>query len=269
MNNNIRGNNNNRRRGRGNNRSQGGSQLNRIDSRARGNAPQMLEKYRKLAQDASLNGDRVQAEYYLQFADHYFRVIADSRSPKDEMRPRRDNERGQDSAGDGGEDDFRRRDDRFDDDRFGDDSDTAESSGNNDYPPTGNPFTRDNRGERGDRPDRPERAERPERVVRSENADRPERAERPENADRPERLERPERGDPNRRELRRPRKPRDNASEDDSAPVLDPSILPPAIGVGANESDATETAEVPKPRRRTRRPRTDGDEGGEALEQVG
>src|SRR5688500_15222499 len=59
-NNNNRG--SNRRRGRGNNnRQQGGNQGNRIDSRARGNAPQMLEKYRKLAHDASLNGDRVQA----------------------------------------------------------------------------------------------------------------------------------------------------------------------------------------------------------------
>ena len=83
--------NNNRRRGRGSsNRPQGGSpqQLNRIDSRARGNAPQLLEKYRKLAQDAHLNGDRVQAEYYLQFADHYFRVTADSRVRTDEQRPR-------------------------------------------------------------------------------------------------------------------------------------------------------------------------------------
>src|SRR5690606_8657641 len=83
--------NNNRRRGRGNNRGPGGGiQGNRIDSRARGNAPQMLEKYRKLAHDASLNGDRVQTEYYLQFADHYFRVVADSRSQKDEQRPRRE-----------------------------------------------------------------------------------------------------------------------------------------------------------------------------------
>lgn len=82
--------NNNRRRGRGNNRSQGGgNQLNRIDSRARGNAPQLLEKYKKLAHDASLNGDRVQAEYYLQFADHYFRVIADSRASKEDGRPPR------------------------------------------------------------------------------------------------------------------------------------------------------------------------------------
>src|SRR5688572_32583019 len=82
--------NNNRRRGRGNNRGGqggGGSQGNRIDSRARGNAPQMLEKYRKLAHDASLNGDRVQTEYYLQFADHYFRVVADSRTQRDDGRP--------------------------------------------------------------------------------------------------------------------------------------------------------------------------------------
>jgi len=90
LNNNRGNNNNNRRRGRTNNRPQGGGgqQLNRIDSRARGNAPQMLEKYRKQAQDAHLNGDRVQAEYYLQFADHYFRVIADSRVRPEDQRPR-------------------------------------------------------------------------------------------------------------------------------------------------------------------------------------
>lgn len=89
--------NNNRRRGRGNNRGGqgGGNQGNRIDSRARGNAPQMLEKYKKLAHDASLNGDRVQTEYYLQFADHYFRVIADMRAQKEDQRPRRDNDREQ------------------------------------------------------------------------------------------------------------------------------------------------------------------------------
>ena len=91
MNNSNRG--NNRRRGRGNNRQGGGGgqQLNRIDSRARGNAPQLLEKYRKLAHDAHLNGDRVQEEYYLQFADHYFRVIADQRQRQEEQRaPRQD-----------------------------------------------------------------------------------------------------------------------------------------------------------------------------------
>src|SRR6187401_1170711 len=86
--------NNNRRRGRGNNRGGqgggGGNQGNRIDSRARGNAPQLLEKYRKLAHDAHLNGDRVTEEYYLQFADHYFRVIADTRQRQEDQRQRRD-----------------------------------------------------------------------------------------------------------------------------------------------------------------------------------
>lgn len=85
---------NNRRRGRNNNRNQGGSNSgNRIDSRARGNAPQLLDKYKKLAQDAQHNGDRVQAEYYLQFADHYFRVIADNKARQDEARSKRDEER--------------------------------------------------------------------------------------------------------------------------------------------------------------------------------
>jgi hypothetical protein len=79
----------------------------------------MLEKYKKLAHDASLNGDRVQTEYYLQFADHYFRVIADTRSQKDEQRPRRE-DREQDEFGetDGDyEDNANRRDrERRDDD---------------------------------------------------------------------------------------------------------------------------------------------------------
>ncbi|MGX7951476.1 DUF4167 domain-containing protein [Tsuneonella sp. HG249] len=98
--------NQNRRRGRGN-RQQGGGNQNRIDSRARGNAPQMFDKYKKLAQDAAHNGDRVQAEYYLQFADHYFRVIADNKARMDEQRggPRRD-ERDFNAEEEGEDDDF-------------------------------------------------------------------------------------------------------------------------------------------------------------------
>ncbi|GGC08345.1 hypothetical protein GCM10011494_28780 [Novosphingobium endophyticum] len=96
---------NNRRRGRGGNRQQGGQQTNRIDSRARGNAPQMLEKYKKLAHDAHLNGDRVQEEYYLQFADHYFRVIADQKQRQEEARqPRRDDRSQDDRSQDYGDD---------------------------------------------------------------------------------------------------------------------------------------------------------------------
>ena len=54
-----------------------------------------MEKYKTLARDAQLAGDRVQTEYYLQYADHYFRVLEENRSRFEEQnqrRPRRDDE---------------------------------------------------------------------------------------------------------------------------------------------------------------------------------
>jgi hypothetical protein len=69
---------------------------NRQDNRQRGNAAQLLEKYKAMARDSQLAGDRVQTEYYLQYADHYFRVLEDSRSRFEQQdaqrRPRRDDE---------------------------------------------------------------------------------------------------------------------------------------------------------------------------------
>jgi len=81
-----------RRRGRGGQRGQnlGGQPGNRQDNRQRGNAAQLLEKYKSMARDAQLAGDRVQTEYYLQFADHYFRVLGESRARFEDQRPRRD-----------------------------------------------------------------------------------------------------------------------------------------------------------------------------------
>ena len=90
-------NNNNRPQG---NRSGGSDRDNRIDSRARGNAAQMLDKFKKMAQDAQVNGDRVQAEYYHQFADHYFRVNADTIARREEQRLAREESRG-DNRGNG------------------------------------------------------------------------------------------------------------------------------------------------------------------------
>lgn len=92
-----RGRNNNNNGRPNNNQSRGGGDTgNRIDNRARGNATQLLEKYRNMARDSQLSGDRVSTEYYLQFADHYFRVLADNRARQEEaqsggqqpMRPR-------------------------------------------------------------------------------------------------------------------------------------------------------------------------------------
>ncbi len=93
-----------RRRGRGNNNNGGGGggggqrqgggggqngrdTGNRIDSRARGNASQLYEKYKNLARDAQMQGDRVNIEYYLQFADHYFRVLSETRARFEESQP--------------------------------------------------------------------------------------------------------------------------------------------------------------------------------------
>ena len=43
--------------------------------RNKGNITQQYQKYIKLAKEASASGDRIQSEYYYQFADHYSRLI--------------------------------------------------------------------------------------------------------------------------------------------------------------------------------------------------
>lgn len=278
MNNNNRGN-NNRRRGRGNNRQQGGGQqLNRIDSRARGNAPQLLEKYRKLAQDAHLNGDRVTAEYYLQFADHYFRVLADQRLRQEEQRQRRD-ERWQE----GGEEA----------------DDAGEFAVDSDFPT----FEQPQGFSRRDRDDRPRRDDRSRSDERARGEDRPRGEERltdsetrsggddaapaetaPDDlfepasnpfvrsSERPGRGLRPRRDDAARddRAPRAPRAPRgDRARAAEAEPVgLDPASLPPSISAPRDTAVSDAEAE-PKPRRRVTRRKAADDDAGEALESVG
>src|SRR5215217_6803348 len=76
---------------------------NRQDNRQRGNAAQLLEKYKSMARDAQLGGDRVQTEYYLQFADHYFRVLGDSRSRFEDQNRGRNEDGDSDSEDEDGE----------------------------------------------------------------------------------------------------------------------------------------------------------------------
>jgi len=45
------------------------------DLRIRGTAQQLFEKYLQLGRDATSSGDRVMAESYFQYAEHYFRII--------------------------------------------------------------------------------------------------------------------------------------------------------------------------------------------------
>ncbi|MGE0179032.1 MAG: DUF4167 domain-containing protein [Sphingomonas sp.] len=85
-----------RRRGRGGGQPRGinPGPGNRQDNRQRGNAAQLLEKYKGMARDAQLQGDRVQTEYFLQYADHYFRVLGESRARFEEQRRQRDEDDG-------------------------------------------------------------------------------------------------------------------------------------------------------------------------------
>ena len=44
-------------------------------NRNKGNITQQYNKYLKLAKDSFSSGDRIQAEYYYQFTDHYYRLM--------------------------------------------------------------------------------------------------------------------------------------------------------------------------------------------------
>jgi hypothetical protein len=224
-----------RRRGRGGQRPGGNSggrdNGNRIDNRSRGNAAQLLEKYKSLAADAQRSGDRVNTEYYLQFADHYFRVLAETRSRFDEQRRP-------------GDDDG--------DDEFGYEGEIASPA---------NQLAHDDRGDRAERGNERqyERADRGDRQGGERSERQPERneryAERPDRAERPERPERPERNN-NRREGRRDERPRD-ASEGDDAPRVEARSEP--RGDVRSEPREERPAPVPTPAndepRRRGRPR--------------
>jgi hypothetical protein len=236
----LNNNRNSRRRGRGN-RSQGGNgnQLNRIDSRARGNAPQLLEKYKKLAQDAQHNGDRVQMEYYLQFADHYFRVIADNKARMEEQRGgRRNDER--DQSEDFGEDDndfdrgrrpersqHPRRDDRDSDQRSGDEIEYGQEGesflGNDDSDDAIASETESRPGSRSDSRRRQQR--KPREDGQGERGEK--------RADRGEAKK-----ETRRRKARKP--------ADDERGSIDSAILPPSIrgdDAGGDQGGALETVE--------------------------
>ena len=118
---------------------------NRQDNRQRGNAAQLLEKYKSMARDAQLAGDRVQSEYYLQFADHYFRVLSENRARFEEQNPRR------------------QRDDDSDED---DGEEMLEASGEENSSESDE--EQQLRRERGDRPQRRERGDRERRYSRDD-----------------------------------------------------------------------------------------------------
>ena len=229
-----------RRRGRGGQRPQGMSGRpdgNRQDNRQRGNAAQLLEKYKALARDMQLAGDRVQTEYYLQFADHYFRVLEEGRSRFEEQNQRV----------------RRAEEDEGDEERGPAEGNSGDEDGDDQRPTPRRDRNRQDEP-RGDRPQRSDRAERGERFDRNDRTDRP-REERPAREERP-RDERAVREEAAPRAERPARPRRDAPLQDEGDERISLGVLPPAIGIGSDEPDAA--VEAPRPRRRVRKPREDG-----------
>lgn len=226
--NNNRQQNNNRRRGRNNNNNRqqnnnrsGFDYQNQIDNRARGNAAQMLEKYKKLAQDAQFNGDRVNAEYHLQFADHYFRVLADFRSRQearqDQQGERRPREDWRDQNNEGGYEEM----------------------------DAGEAVERDTDSE----------------VTAEEREDQPRRESRDANNEqgRPRRNDRNDRNNRGDRDGNRAPRRHHSEEQEDEPVSLDLAVLPPSIALANNDDFETEEAKpVRKPR--ARRPKSANDD---------
>ena len=213
-----------RRRGRGGgprSPNSGPNPGNRQDNRSRGNAAQLLEKYKSLARDAQMQGDRVQSEYFLQFAEHYFRVLNETRARFEEQRPRRD--------------DFYSDEDE--------DQDEAASAAGDEG---------DEREPMEEREERPFRAA-PERVDRSDRGDRNERPRREFRAERNGEFRQERRPREDREE--RPRRDGNGAAPQAESERIAHDVLPPAISPTISVVDGD--SEPKAPRRRTRRPRTD------------
>tara|TARA_Y100000813_G_scaffold189746_1_gene165270 strand:+ start:1109 stop:1738 length:630 start_codon:yes stop_codon:yes gene_type:complete len=125
--------NNRRSRGRGGNKRHGNVRNQTFESngpgvKVRGTAQQVLDKYLALARDASSSGDRIMAESYFQFAEHYFRLL-NTDEQRNAERNGQNNRRGNgrdrmDTPGsaEGGPEDLMSHDD-YDDDSDGDGDD--------------------------------------------------------------------------------------------------------------------------------------------------
>ncbi|MBA3836790.1 MAG: DUF4167 domain-containing protein [Sphingomonas sp.] len=250
-----------RRRGRGGQRTPGGNSGrpdngNRIDNRARGNAAQLLEKYKSLARDAQMQGDRVNTEYYLQFADHYFRVLSETRSRFEENQQRRGgaNDAFDEEIEDDGEGDSF-ADDRVDGDRAHQANGNRRDVGSRDQ---GRNQNRDQRREFGSEQGRDQGRD-DRRADRGDGQYRPEprisaadgRDERAGDADLGVDSAVEGRGDRARRG--RPRRAPQTVIEEAPA-AIEVDRLPPSLSLSATDGDTggAEGEAGPKPRRRRR-----------------
>ena len=215
----------------------------------------MLDKYKKLAHEAQLNDDRVQAEYYLQFADHYFRVLADIKALKDEQRAKREGERDTDAS----------------DDRDDNDDDRQNAKGNDRNNDRGKP--RRNSHSRDDAKNAPEKGHEGDDSDGGNGGDQDD-GENPFTREAPKaRTPRKPRAEKAASDKPRAAKPRKRAGAQEASGdggSLDASMLPPAIARGGASEATDDTEEAPKAKKGLRPRRRPRDEDGEeSLEAVG
>jgi hypothetical protein len=250
-----------RRRGRGGQRPQnlgGRPEGNRQDNRQRGNAAQLLEKYKSMARDAQLGGDRVQTEYYLQYAEHYYRMLGESRARYDEQRRARgedmDDDENDDELAEGGDDQRLNDQQNRDDER-------SERNPRNDRNDGNDRFDRERSA--GNRNQRPDRSDRAPRYAGNDRNDRT----GGEGSDRSGIDGADSAGvDDVRQTASRPARPPRSADRGDGSeprPNLESisfDALPPAIGRDA-VSDVADVDAPAAPKRRIRKPRAAADDG--------
>jgi hypothetical protein len=195
------------------------------ETKVRGPASHIYERYLQLSRDAASSGDRVLSENYAQHADHYFRLVRAMQPAAPVQQAERFNDGEFEGDDDGAPENESMREGANEGDGGGSDADQPDV----DFPQgqQQQQFNGEGRGRRNRRRFRPEgeqseprdgnndvRAERQDRPERAEGQERPQRSER---QDRPERSEqRPEQraeGQPAPERQRRERQPRSDNAE--------------------------------------------------------
>ena len=238
------------------------------DGKVRGTPQQIIDKYQALARDAQLAGDRVACESYLQYSEHYSRLLGEAQRQQQEQRFNQErDDRGGDGGIDGGGFEQRRPQqpqqqpavasglamiDPEDSDDFSGPIETPESR----------PYRREEPvpsmgGER-----RQERAERQQ--VRTDRGERSDRGERPRREATP--AQQPE---PVAAAVAPEPRSETPASEAEAAPATPLTTAapdaPPEAGAESAPDQAAEAAPAPAPKRR-RRPRAEAPAAAPVVE---
>ncbi len=153
------------------------------DVKIRGTAVHIFEKYQALARDAQTSGDRIGAESYFQYAEHYHRLIVAAQAQQEQHRQEnqpRHNGNGRDDQDNDGDDNGAERSARGNPavDRSNGSADEPSDNGNdadeNVDAPAAQSSAADASGDEGEEKPAPRRrAPRRRRTPKADGADRP------------------------------------------------------------------------------------------------